>query len=243
MRLTVLDWLSSLIFSASLSQSFLAFPSPPPLILTILDQSSRSIYGSSQSGRHIRVMPMAFQSLTTVLGSVQQQYTRRDRQQLQIVMREWTDIVGSIVAAQTRPVSIYRDVLKVSTSSAAWAQNLVFERQRILAKLNQKLASQLVDIRFSPAQWQRSQATATSPGEQQQVELWRSHPSHIAQPLKQAPVSSEPADAMTAFRQWETVMRSRSSQLPLCPECRCPTPVGELQRWNTCGLCAAKRWR
>ena len=39
-----------------------------------------------------------------------------------------------------------------------------------------------------------------------------------------------------------SMMRSRSRQLPLCPECQCPTPTGELHRWQVCSICAAKRW-
>ncbi|NEP50291.1 MAG: DUF721 domain-containing protein, partial [Moorea sp. SIO3C2] len=31
--------------------------------------------------------------------------------------------------------------------------------------------------------------------------------------------------------------------LPLCPQCKCPTPPGELQRWDVCGLCAIKQWQ
>jgi predicted nucleic acid-binding Zn ribbon protein len=38
-------------------------------------------------------------------------------------------------------------------------------------------------------------------------------------------------------------MRSRSQQLPLCPHCQCPTPAGELERWQMCSICATKHWR
>ncbi|NJL81148.1 MAG: hypothetical protein HC917_24425 [Richelia sp. SM2_1_7] len=38
----------------------------------------------------------------------------------------------------------------------AWAQNLTFERQRLLKKLNKILPTPLVDIRFSTARWQRT---------------------------------------------------------------------------------------
>ncbi len=28
----------------------------------------------------------------------------------------------------------------------------------------------------------------------------------------------------------------------LCPQCQCPTPPKELDRWSCCALCASKKW-
>ncbi|AOW99895.1 hypothetical protein BJP34_10915 [Moorena producens PAL-8-15-08-1] len=46
-----------------------------------------------------------------------------------------------------------------------------------------------------------------------------------------------------AFKHWAKMMQMRSQNLPLCPQCQCPTPPGELQRWDVCGLCAIKQWQ
>jgi len=188
---------------------------------------------------------MAFKSLHAVLGGVQHQYQRQEYRELRQVMNCWAEVVGPVVAAQTRPLNLYRGVLKVATSSAAWSQNLVFERQRILDKLNRAASLQITDIRFSPGQW-RSTSSQAVPGADYQQELWQAHPSRLSDaPRKKSATSitgerTGGMDAIAAFQQWKQTMRSR--QLPLCPECQCPTPTGELDRWRMCGICAAKRW-
>ncbi|MEX0269507.1 DciA family protein [Leptolyngbyaceae cyanobacterium UHCC 1019] len=186
---------------------------------------------------------MAFHSLNHVLGSLEGQYKQKQQQQLQQVLGHWQSVVGVVVAAQTRPISVQRGVLKVATSSSAWAQNLVFERQRILEKLNQVLSRSLTDIRFSTAQWAEI-PLATFPGEQEQTALWQDHPSRL--PAGTIPLSNSatlPSDTpLVAFQQWATLMRSRTNHLPHCPQCHSPTPIGELERWQICSLCVAKRW-
>ncbi|MDX2232705.1 MAG: DciA family protein [Leptolyngbyaceae cyanobacterium bins.349] len=190
---------------------------------------------------------MTFNSLQTVLGGLQNQYQRREQHQLQHILDCWLEVVGPVVAAQTRPLNVYRGVLKVATSSAAWAQNLVFERQRILEKLTVVSAVQITDIRFSPGQWHTTKLPPAVPGEQYQQELWQAHPSRLrhGQPVAQS-VSINPPDpekdALLAFQQWAAKMKARSRQLPLCPECKCPTPIGELQRWQVCAICITKQW-
>ncbi|MGI0485095.1 DUF721 domain-containing protein [Pantanalinema rosaneae CENA516] len=185
---------------------------------------------------------MPFQPLEHVLGQLQIQ-GKADQKPLQRVLGHWEDIVGSVVAAQTRPLAIQRGVLRVATSSAAWANNLVYERQRILDKLNTKLGLNLADIRFSSAEWYSHQETVSAPGTEQQQQLWQEHPSRLSD---QSPAvshrASEPADAIAAFRDWAKAMRARSYQLPLCPQCHCPTPPGELERWQVCAHCATKQW-
>lgn len=187
---------------------------------------------------------MPFKSLNQVLKSLEQQYTSPEQQRLLKIRSRWVEIVGPVVAAQTRPLGIQKGVLRVATASAAWAQNLVFERQRILAKLNGALALQLLDIRFSTAQWQEGSRSASFPGAEEQAALWGNHPSRLTAPthLPIAPADSEPVDPLQVFQTWKTTMRSQMQSLPLCPQCHCPTPPGELDRWQVCGLCAAKQW-
>jgi predicted nucleic acid-binding Zn ribbon protein len=126
----------------------------------------------------------------------------------------------------------------------------------------------LSDIRFSPAQWQDLPVDRPALGSTQQAQEWAEHPSRLpiapeASELGAAPQlvmdtpnpenpenlenleNSEPqvATPIAAFEQWATQVRSRSQTLPLCPKCDCPTPAGELQRWQVCGVCAAKQWQ
>lgn len=199
---------------------------------------------------------MSFQSLNHVLGDLEQQDQWRSRQQFRQLISHWPQLVGELVAAQTRPLGIQRSVLSVATSSAAWAQNLIFERLRLVQKINQQLGLDLTDIRFSTAQWSTKPVNAGA--EAEPFQLWEDHPSRLPDspsrptqpdPSQRLPASpglpypATPEEAQQAFQRWAETMRSRSRQLPLCPQCQCPTPPGELNRWSTCALCAAKGWK
>ncbi|MGA7933784.1 MAG: hypothetical protein WCA35_09575, partial [Kovacikia sp.] len=78
---------------------------------------------------------------------------------------------------------------------------------------------------------------------QQQIELWQNHPSRLSgQHNPRQKLAQELTDPKLAFQNWAQRVRSRSQNLPLCAHCSCPTPPGELERWEVCALCAAKRW-
>lgn len=184
---------------------------------------------------------MSFKSIHHVLDQFSDRYQLRDPQHSQRLLKAWVEAVGPVVAAQTRPLSTHNEVLRVATSSAAWAQNLVFERQRILAKLNVLLASSLTDIRFSSAQWQAKTRSAFN--EELQAQLWQQHPSRLTDAVRAVGTQREHlTDPLLAFQHWGKIMRSRTQNMPLCPQCQCPTPSGELKRWTLCSLCAAKQW-
>lgn len=183
---------------------------------------------------------MSFKSLNHILSALEQQ-SRWQEQPFQRLLKCWPEAVGAAVSAHTRPLSMQRDILWVATSSSAWAQNLTFERQRILQKLNLQLPSPLADIRFSTAQWQRPKEPKPADNP---TGLWSEHPSSLVD-LPGVPKSQEPPNSPnpnTTFQQWAKVMQVRSQGLPLCPQCHCPTPNGELQRWAICSICAAKQW-
>jgi predicted nucleic acid-binding Zn ribbon protein len=178
---------------------------------------------------------MSLESVNDILGILQKQ-AQWQEQPLQRLLDCWTEVVGKVVATHTRPLSIQRDVLRVATSSAAWAQNMTFGRQQLLLKLNAKLASPLVDIRFSSALWQQPVEKA-----KQQTILPCEHPSYLGEVSGFRPaVKSDQMNADTAFRDWAKIIQARSHHLPLCPQCQSPTPPGELQRWGVCFICAAK---
>jgi predicted nucleic acid-binding Zn ribbon protein len=163
------------------------------------------------------------------------------------LLQNWHEIVGDVLALQTRPLSIQRHLLRVATSSAAWAQNLTFERQSLLVKVNQKLATPVTDIHFSTAGWHISPIREKKP----ELPSPTHHPSYLGESIDIinaiATTTSETSVEKTtttnkAFAAWENAVKVRSRKLPLCPQCQCPTPPGELQRWNVCALCAAKRF-
>ncbi|NET10083.1 MAG: DUF721 domain-containing protein, partial [Symploca sp. SIO2B6] len=97
---------------------------------------------------------VTFSSLEQLVGHLESRPQWRSHQQFQQILDCWPKVVGPIVAAQTCPLSIQRHVLRVSTSSAVWAQNLAFQRPHILKKLTSYMPEHsLKDIRFSPAKW------------------------------------------------------------------------------------------
>ncbi|MEO1147284.1 MAG: DciA family protein [Cyanobacteria bacterium J06638_22] len=183
---------------------------------------------------------MTMRSLQQVLGVIEHQPNWQQRQHFQRLQVCWMEVVGTVVAAQTRPIALQRRVLQVATSSSAWAQNLMFERQRILEKLNAQLPFKISDIRFSTARWGDTSADlATS----ETTELWERHPSRMV-PLSQRdrlPPAS-PATPDDAFQHWTEQIKARSHHLPACPLCHCPTPKGELERWGMCSHCVTKTW-
>jgi predicted nucleic acid-binding Zn ribbon protein len=186
---------------------------------------------------------MSFQSLPHLLNAVTHQENWRGRQQFQQLVACWFEVVGAVVAAQTRPVGIQRKVLQVATSSSVWAQNLAFERHRILDKLNTRLELGLTDIRFSSAQWQSDFYRNGVENSSETVILWREHPSRVSHSPSVLATSLPIArDPQTAFRNWARTVRAQTQHLPLCPSCHCPTPEGELRRWAVCGLCAAQQF-
>ncbi|PSB05784.1 DUF721 domain-containing protein [filamentous cyanobacterium CCP1] len=187
---------------------------------------------------------MPFISLTQVIGGLENQDKWEKRRQFRQLVGCWTEVVGGVVAAQTRPLYVQRQVLHVATASSVWAQNLAFERQRILGKLNAKLPYQLTDIRFSTAQWQLPKKR--SPISSESDILWQEHPSHVKLRTNLSSFNaaeSAPADPQTAFQSWANTIRDRTRSLPTCPVCQCPAPPGELQRWSVCALCAAKQMK
>lgn len=177
---------------------------------------------------------MTFKPLNQVLSSLQKQKWQ-EQQQFQRLLQCWTEVVGTVVSAQTRPTTISNhNVLWVTTSSSVWAQNLAFERYRILEKLNARLVKPLTDIRFSTRYWQHSSLKHQS--------LETEHPSQVFE-LPSKPKEMGSKDSNRAFQQWASIIQSRSHQLVLCPKCQCPTPPGELKRWSVCALCATQRWK
>lgn len=179
---------------------------------------------------------MGFQSLPHLLNTISSQESWHQRQRFQQLLGCWLEVVGATVAAQTRPIAIQRQVLQVAASSSVWAQNLAFERHRILEKLNARLSFALTDIRFSTAHWQSDFHRNQVENFSETVILWREHPSRVikVQPRGHQPIARDP---QTAFRNWAKTVRLQSQHLPLCPVCRCPTPEGELIRWSMCSLC------
>lgn len=180
-------------------------------------------------------------SLNHILAAVENQPQWQGPQEFQRLLQIWSEVVGKKIADQTRPCSLDRNVLYVATSSSVWVQELKFRRRSILKKLNAHLSTPITDIHFSTAQWQNTSIPTFG---EDVAALWQEHPSRIVETSSLPKSETDlPKDAASAFESWAQRMQVRSQSLPLCPECQCPTPPGELERWTVCGLCAVKKWQ
>lgn len=203
--------------------------------------------------------PMALQSLQRLMKQIEQQKTWQAQHIFRQVASRWPELVGEAVALQTRPTSLQDHVLQVAVANASWAQNLMFERRRLMQKINAELNVSLRDIRFSTAKWGSS--TSTKAWMADSLQIWHQHPSRISDGLDGADGSDWPsaggqtgrrleesdltqavADPREVFERWAKRVQVRSQSLPLCPQCHCPTPQGELERWSVCSLCVTKQW-
>jgi predicted nucleic acid-binding Zn ribbon protein len=182
---------------------------------------------------------MSLTGLSQVIGHIQSQSNWRQRTQFLQISQAWSEIVGASVAGQTRPTGIYQQVLQVAVSSSVWSQALSFERVRILAKLNDRLAiaPAILDIHFSTAKW------ASKPKQLQRQDLaeeLKRHPSYLAVTTPQSAPVKPPQDPLEAFDRWSVLIKQRSSELPKCDRCGCPSPQGEIARWKMCRACASQ---
>lgn len=189
---------------------------------------------------------MSIESIGVILKSLERGAPWQQPNQFDGIVRCWSEVVGSVVSQHARPVELRHDCLFVATANAIWAQQLRFECPRILAKLNDRLAQPVREIRFSPARWHQQNSIAPEP----LSSAVRAHPSRQSSPTRNPssshstsqllPPLSEVQTSQAAFQQWANQIQARSQGLPLCPQCECPTPLGELQHWSVCALCAVK---
>ncbi len=187
---------------------------------------------------------MSFKSLNHILVVLENQTEFQGLQEFRHLLACWSEVVQPSVISHTQPISISRGVVWVATSSSSWANTLSFQRRVILKKLNALMPNPLVDIRFSTAQWQNNSSHTGDLASEQQSVSWQEHPSRVVEVASLPPVSQmiEMKDPDAAFQHWAEVVKTRSQHLPLCPQCQCPTPSGELDRWDVCAICIAQQW-
>jgi len=77
----------------------------------------------------------------------------------------WPEVVGPVIAAQTRAVGVREGVLFVDVASSVWMQELSVLRDSIAERLNARLGAPRVrKIVLSIAKERRSEAGMTAPG-------------------------------------------------------------------------------
>jgi predicted nucleic acid-binding Zn ribbon protein len=188
---------------------------------------------------------MDFKSLDQLLKNVAGLPIAQKIKEHQQLLQAWQQAVGPAIAKVTRPIAIDRDILSIATASAVLAQDLTFKRRQILVKLNPHLTTPVRDIRFSAQKWTEAQTSnGRSPLTEPQT-LLSQHPSRIDPPTEQiiSAQNTPTATPQQAFQAWATRIQNQSKNWPLCPQCQCPTPPGELEHWKVCGICAVKQMK
>jgi predicted nucleic acid-binding Zn ribbon protein len=190
---------------------------------------------------------LSLQSIRSIVNALERQTLWQERKAFDRLLKVWSDSVGMAVSKHTRPIEIRQDVLQVATSNSVWAQQLGFERPRILAKLNAQLNASLTrplkDIRFSPGQWHRR---SNSEDRVASAELL-AHPcrcilvAEVTEKKRDQGETIQTTTAREAFDRWAQKTQARSRSFPLCPSCQCPTPPKELEHWLVCALCSVGR--
>lgn len=188
---------------------------------------------------------MSLDALGNLFNQLEKQPAWRRRGQFRRILENWSAVVGPAVARQSRPVRLEQTVLYVAVINPMWAQTLTLERIGILTKLNQQLQLDLSDLRFSSGDWFRrpNPKTAPRPAPTDNLPDWlRQHPSFEPGVISAPPPVDHRPTAQESFQRWARVAQGMAAHRMLCPDCRCPTPPGELKRWSCCSICAAKRF-
>jgi len=62
----------------------------------------------------------------------------------------WHEVVGDDIAKNTQPTAVRNNILFVSTESPVWAHQLTIIKNKIIETINEKLKTEIKDIRFQP---------------------------------------------------------------------------------------------
>ncbi|MFQ4140109.1 DUF721 domain-containing protein [Nodosilinea sp. PGN35] len=183
---------------------------------------------------------MPLDSIHNVIHQLEKQPRWRSRGQFRQVLNSWAAVVGEGVARQAAPMRLDQDVLHVAVINPMWAQTLTLERVRILAKLNARLQLNLSDIRFSSGDWYRQNRSApAAPASPAELPPWlQQHPSYEPRAIPRS--TQRPQTPEESFERWAGMTQQLAAQQPLCPQCHCHCPSGELKRWGRCSICAVK---
>jgi predicted nucleic acid-binding Zn ribbon protein len=188
-----------------------------------------------------------FISVKEVIANIQQQPGWEQYQQYCQLLQCWEKVAEN-TAKFAHPLYIKQEVLWVATANSARAQELTFQRYSLLKKLNSQLPFSLKDIRFSTSGWksniepiQNRDALATV---RQNDSTARERSLDIKSQAidSQSLIEAIQQDPQAIVRRWIELAKTKNRQLQSCPECGVSTPEIELERWNLCHHCIAKKW-
>lgn len=147
------------------------------------------------------------------------------------IQQHWSECVPKKAAQHSRVEGFDgKGILCVTVESSVWAQQLTYQRLKIIKRLNRYVSQPIRDIKFSAAKWNQTPWRPHDRTSEHHPSRW-----HNPDPNREvSPPTDDPQRALARFR--DTVER-RSRHLPPCPQCGAATPPGELERWGSCCIC------
>jgi len=90
-----------------------------------------------------------FVHIGNIIPNALKNYRRQPDSGMGKVWEVWNDAVGKMIAENARPSAFKGKLMIVNVSSSAWIQNLQFEKDEIIKKVNAGLGKrQVQDIQF-----------------------------------------------------------------------------------------------
>ncbi|MEM8830926.1 MAG: DciA family protein [Cyanobacteria bacterium P01_G01_bin.19] len=199
---------------------------------------------------------MDLNSVETILRQLEQQPGWEKFREYRLLLDAWKKTVNSNTVKYTRPLYINRQILWVAADSASRAQELSFQRYTLLKRLNKQLSFNLKDIRFSASNWHQTNYQSRTTAEiifpiarQHKRQKPKNNLRNASVFERDSENISDRTDAKSkareAARRWLNKVsdtQQGSSTLQPCPSCQALTPIREIERWNCCYLCIAKKW-
>ena len=197
---------------------------------------------------------MHFDSVEQILAQLEQQPGWEKFRHHRQLLKVWHNTVSQNTAEHTRPLYVSRQVLWVSTNSAARAQELSFQRYALLKRLNQQLPFVLKDIRFSASGLDRVQDLEETKKILFTISKQNKSPENKNN-IRNLAIDAKKLDnnenekqtskkAIAAAKRWLRIVAQNNKDSPLlpCSICNALTPTEEIERWDCCYLCVAQKW-
>ena len=111
------------------------------------DQRLLKCWNSEIMGRKRR--KAEFVQIGSILGDVLKKYRRETDVELVQVWQVWDNIVGEVIAQNTKPAAFKGPILLVHVTNSTWIHQLQFLKKEMIQRLNTALGKPLIeDLKF-----------------------------------------------------------------------------------------------
>ena len=178
---------------------------------------------------------MAFTLLNKPLESlIKQEHWTHYHRYLE-VCNIWKNVVTNNTLTNTSILSINQNIVYITTSSSGWSQELSFQKYSLLKKINQQLSDNPIDkLHFSSAKWSGKKISCSNLSEQKKKCFFSHNDSYE---FDKKIITEKNQTPQEAFTGWTKVIKKRLKSFSVCPQCKRPASLHELERWSKCYLC------